>query len=88
MMENQWVVKSLAVWGIIITAITTILPALSNLIGVSIAPEWLIALLPSLNENVKHIIESIGPLIGIVMIVMDRWNGSAKKTLVLRKSDV
>jgi hypothetical protein len=87
-MQNQWVVKSLAVWGIIIATISGALPGLESLLPMlnpewqfSVAPEWI----SSLDESVKNIISGAGVAVGSIMVIIDRVTGSAKKTLTFRR---
>ena len=85
-MDNQWIAKSLTVWGLIIAVVTAMLPAVTalfpDLAGI-ITPEWI----AGIDASVKSAITGMGVLIGAVMVIADRVTGNAAKTLVLRRSD-
>ena len=87
-MDQQWIVKSLTIWGVIIALLTAMAPALGlafpELAG-TITPEWLAAL----DVNIKTTVTSVGVLIGSVMVLVDRLSGTGevKKTLTLRKPE-
>ena len=86
-MENQWVGKSLTVWGVVITVLTAALPIISLVspeLATVLTPDWI----SNLNLGVKEIVTSGAVLIGMIMVVVDRLSGNTAKTLVLRKSDV
>lgn len=85
-MQDQWVVKSLAVWGLIVTVLSGAMPGIESLVAMAnpdwafhIAPEWI----TSLNEGVKNVIAGMGVVIGSLMVIIDRVTGHSKKTLVL-----
>ena len=87
-MQQQWVVKSLTIWGLIITIMTAVIPVagvLSPDISGTLTPEWI----TGLNDSVVKAINAIGVLVGSVMVLIDRLRatGEVKKTLVLRNPD-
>lgn len=85
-MDNQWIAKSLTVWGLIIAVVTAMLPAVTALfpaLADTITPEWI----AGIDASVKSAITGMGVLIGAVMVIADRVTGNAAKTLVLRRSD-
>jgi len=89
-MQQQWVLKSLTIWGVFITTVTGLIPAINGLLAVwdpslSISPEWL----AGLDEGVKAAIPSIGLVVGSILVLIDRLKGTGevKKTLTLSKPE-
>lgn len=83
-MEQEWVGKSLTVWGVVIAVLTALLPAVSALfpdIAATITPESI----AGLSEAVKTTITSIGVVVGGVMIIVDRISGNTAKALTFSR---
>lgn len=85
-MEQEWVGKSLTIWGVIISFLTAVVPAIGLLwpdATHTITPEWI----AGLNQSVSAAITGIGAAVGAVMVIVDRLSGNTAKTLVLRRPD-
>lgn len=87
-MDQQWVAKSLTVWGVVIAVLTAVVPAVGALlpdVAGTLTPEWI----AGLDTSVKTAITGVGVLVGSVLVIVDRLRGSGdvKKTLVLRKPE-
>ena len=83
-MEQQWVVKSLTIWGLLITTLSGLLPAVNGLLGIwwpdfALSPEWL----EGLDTGVRALISASGMVIGTLMVLKDRMGSEVKKKLVL-----
>jgi len=81
MANKQWVALSLTVWGVIITSLTGLLPAINGLLGLwfpefSLTPEWV----TSLDTNVQALINTLGVVIGLIMVLVDRLKISSGET--------
>lgn len=85
-MDQQWVGKSLTIWGVIVAVLTAVVPAIGLVmpeIAGAITPEWI----ANLNDSVVKAISSVGVLVGSIMIVIDRLSNNVKKALVFRKPE-
>ncbi len=67
---------SLTIWGTLLTAITTVLPLVGVVLGVSITPE----LADEIGQNVILVIQAVGGLIGTLMALF----GRARATTLLQ----
>ena len=81
-MEQQWIVKSLTIWGLIIAILTAVLPLVGTMfpdLGEKFTPEWL----ANLDANVRGAITGAGVLIGSGLVLFDRIKGAGepKKSL-------
>lgn len=70
---GKWWGHSLTIWGAIITAASTVLPALSPLLGLDITPD----LVRELGDQVVDAAQAIGGLIGIVLTIYGRTRASS-----------
>ncbi len=72
-MQSKWVLFSLTMWGVAVTTITAVLPAINGLLPL-IHQGWTIepSLVQSLNTSVVAIIQALGAVVGIVMIIVGR----------------
>ena len=81
MEQQQWVVKSLAVWGMVVAVVVAVIPGINAVWPeFNITPEWV----STLDAAAKPVLVTIGVLVGIIMVAVDRFTGESKKTLVLR----
>jgi hypothetical protein len=88
MANKQWIVLSLTVWGVIVASLTGLLPAINGLVsiwvpGFSLTPEWV----SSLDESVRALINTLGVVVGLVMVIVDRFkisSGETPKSLTFR----
>jgi hypothetical protein len=78
--DTKWWGKSLTIWGVIVTALSTVLPALGPLIGLDITAE----LVRQLGDQIVVVVQAIGGLIGIVLTI---W-GRARATTLLGRREV
>jgi lysozyme family protein len=65
--------QSLTIWGTLLTAITTVLPLVGVVLGVSITPE----LADEIGQNVVLVIQAVGGLIGTLMALFGRARATA-----------
>ena len=82
MANKQWIVFSLTVWGVVVTALTAFSPFLPDWM----TPEWI----ASVDETVKMLITNLGVVIGLIMVLVDRFkisNGETPKTLTFNPSE-
>jgi hypothetical protein len=91
MANKQWIALSLTVWGVIITTLTGLLPTINSLLGLwfpelSLTPEWI----ESLDTNVRALINTLGVVVGLVMVIIDRFkisSGETPKSLTFKPSE-
>lgn len=65
--------QSMTVWGTLLTAITTVLPLVGVMLGISITPE----LAEEIGQNVVVVIQALGGLIGTLMALFGRARATA-----------
>ncbi len=65
--------QSLTIWGTLLTAITTVLPLVGVVLGISITPE----LADEIGQNVILVIQAVGGLIGTLMALFGRARATA-----------
>ena len=75
MIANQpkWWAQSLTVWGTIITALSTVLPIIGPFIGLNVSG----TLIANFGDQVTHILEALGGLLGTLMAIIGRFRASA-----------
>ena len=71
-MNKQWIVFSLTVWGVVVAGVTAFSPFLPDWM----TPEWI----ASVDETVKAIITNVGVVVGLVMVLVDRFKISSGET--------
>jgi hypothetical protein len=64
----KWWATSKTVWGALITAMATVLPALGPLLGVSISPE----LIHQLGDQVLLLVQTLVGLTGTILTIYGR----------------
>lgn len=67
--EAKWWGQSMTIWGALVTALSTVLPAIGPLFGLNLTAE----LIHQLGEHIVQIVQALGGLIGIVMTVYGRF---------------
>ena len=77
--SGKWWAHSLTVWGAVITAASTVLPALGPLLGLDITSD----LVQELGQGVVDVAQAVAGLAGIIMTVYGRTRANA--TLERRK---
>ena len=65
---TKWWGNSVTIWGILITALTTVLPALGPVLGLNLTAE----LIKQLGDNVVQLVQAAGGLIGTAMAIWGR----------------
>lgn len=71
--QPKWWAHSLTVWGTLITALSTVLPIIGPFIGLDVSG----AIIVSFGEQVTHILQALGGLIGTLMAIAGRIRASA-----------
>lgn len=65
--------QSMTVWGTLLTAITTVLPLVGVMLGISITPE----IAEEVGQNIVLVIQALGGLIGTFMALFGRARATA-----------
>jgi lysozyme family protein len=71
--QPKWWATSMTVWGIAVTALSTVLPALGPLLGLNLTAE----LIRQLGDNVVVFGQALGGLVGTVLAIYGRVRASA-----------
>ena len=71
--EPKWWAQSLTVWGTLITALTTVLPIIGPFIGLNVSG----TLIANFGDQVTHILQALGGLLGTFMAIVGRFRASA-----------
>jgi uncharacterized protein (TIGR02594 family) len=71
--DPKWWGSSITIWGVLITALSTVLPVVAPALGFNITAE----LIRQLGDNVVSLAQAIGGLIGTVMAIYGRLRASA-----------
>ena len=66
--DAKWWGESLTIWGVIVTALSTVLPVIGPVIGLDISGE----MVRMLGEQVVQITQAIGGLVGTLMAIYGR----------------
>ncbi|WP_072387551.1 TIGR02594 family protein [Hyphomicrobium sp. CS1BSMeth3] len=69
--KSWW--QSMTIWGTVLTAITTVLPLVGVVLGISITPE----LAEEIGQNIILVIQAAGGLIGTLMALFGRTRATA-----------
>lgn len=64
----KWWGQSMTIWGVVVTALSTVLPAVGPLIGLNITAE----LVHQLGEGIVQVVQASGGLIGTVLTIWGR----------------
>jgi hypothetical protein len=64
----KWWAQSMTIWGALITALATVLPALGPLVGLDITPE----LVRELGDQVVAVAQAVAGLIGTILTIYGR----------------
>ena len=65
--------QSLTIWGTLLTAITTVLPLVGVILGVSITPD----IADRIGQDIVLVVQALGGLIGTVMALLGRARATA-----------
>ena len=71
--EPKWWGQSLTIWGTIITTLSTVLPIVGPFIGFNISG----ALIVQFGDQIAHVLQALGGVIGVVMTVAGRFRATA-----------
>ena len=71
--EPKWWAQSLTVWGTIVTALATVLPIIGPFIGLNVSG----TLIANFGDQVSHILEALGGVLGTVMAIVGRFRANA-----------
>lgn len=70
--EAKWWGRSMTIWGVVVTALSTVMPALAPLIGVDLPGD----LVREAGGQVVTTVQAIGGLVGVVMSILGRLRAS------------
>jgi pimeloyl-ACP methyl ester carboxylesterase len=70
--EPKWWGRSMTIWGVVVTTLSTVLPALGPVLGLNITAE----LIHQLGDNVVLFGQALGGLIGTVLAIYGRVRAS------------
>ena len=70
--EPKWWGQSLTIWGTIITGLSTVLPIIGPFIGINLSG----AFIAQFGDQVTHVLQALGGLIGMMMAVVGRFRAS------------
>jgi uncharacterized protein (TIGR02594 family) len=71
--EPKWWAQSLTVWGTLITALSTVLPIIGPFIGLDVSG----VLIVNFGNQITHILEALGGLLGTIMAIVGRFRATA-----------
>jgi uncharacterized protein (TIGR02594 family) len=71
--DSKWWGQSMTIWGVIITALSTVLPAVGPLIGLDITAE----LVRQLGDQIVAVVQALGGLIGTILAIWGRARATA-----------
>jgi len=71
--EPKWWGQSLTIWGTIITGLSTVLPIIGPFIGINLSG----ALIVQFGDQITHVLQALGGVIGTVMAIAGRFRAVA-----------
>ena len=71
--EPKWWGQSLTIWGTIVTTLATVLPVVGPFIGFNISG----ALIVQFGEQITHVLQALGGVLGVLMTVAGRFRANA-----------
>ena len=74
--SSKWWGQSLTIWGAIVTAMSTVLPALGPVIGLDITAD----LVQLLGQQIVQLVEAAGGVLGTAMIIFGRVRAGSQLT--------
>ena len=66
--DSKWWGQSMTIWGVIITTLSTVLPAFGPLLGLDITAE----LIRQLGDQIVVVVQAVGGLIGTILTIWGR----------------
>ena len=76
--DTKWWGQSMTIWGVIITTLSTVLPAFGPLLGLDITAE----LIRQLGDQIVVVVQAVGGLIGTILAI---WGRARATTSLERK---
>lgn len=73
---GKWWGQSVTIWGVVITALSTVLPTLGPVIGIDVTGD----LVHELGDGVVQTVQAVGGLIGTIMTIYGRMRASTPLT--------
>lgn len=73
---GKWWGQSVTIWGVVITALSTVLPTLGPVIGIDVTAD----LIHELGDGVVQTVQAVGGLIGTIMTIYGRMRASTPLT--------
>jgi hypothetical protein len=70
----KWWAASRTIWGALITALATVLPALGPLLGLTIPPE----LIHQLGDQAVLVVQALAALAGTILTIYGRMRATAR----------
>ncbi len=71
--DTKWWGQSMTIWGVIITTLSTVLPAFGPLLGLDITAE----LIRQLGDQIVIVVQAVGGLIGTILAIWGRARATA-----------
>lgn len=68
----KWWGQSLTIWGVIVTTLSTVVPAIGPLFGLDVTAE----MIRQIGGQLAHLIEALGGVIGIILTVVGRMRAA------------
>ena len=78
--DTKWWGQSMTIWGVIITTLSTVLPAFGPLLGLDITAE----LIRQLGDQIVVIVQAVGGLVGTILTI----GGRARATTTLERKQI
>jgi Na+-transporting methylmalonyl-CoA/oxaloacetate decarboxylase beta subunit len=75
-LQPKWWLHSMTIWGVLVTAITTVLPAATPLLGLDMTG----VLSQQLGEIVVRSLQTSGGVIGTILAILGRLRASSALT--------
>ena len=66
--QPKWWGQSITIWGVIVTTLSTVIPALSPVIGIDITGD----LVREAGEQIVGTVQAVGGLVGTIMTIYGR----------------
>ena len=73
-LDTKWRGNSITIWGAIVTALSTVLPALAPLIGLNVTAD----LVRQLGTDIVAVGQAVGGLVGTIMAIYGRVRATAQ----------
>ncbi len=77
MEETKWIGKSLTIWGVVVTAASTLLPTFGASLGLEVTADDV----AKVGSSVTDVISAVGTAVGLIMAVIGRMRAKGPATL-------